>query len=92
MKPTTQQLELLKRIKKSHELIERGLIEIILWDETMIQAIVRSVNSKQREHLLTYDYKTVRCPCSDYDKGHSDCYHKIGLLLYLNELLKGDVV
>jgi len=74
------------RIDKAHELVEKKHVEIILEDETMIQFQVFSVNSNQRQHVVTYNGRTFHCTCEDYQKGHNHCYHCLGCSYFLRDL------
>lgn len=76
----------LSRIDKAQELNDKGLIEIILEDETMIQFNVFSVNSRNRQHIVTYNGRTFHCTCEDYQKGHNYCYHCLGCSYFLRDL------
>ena len=78
----------LKRINKAVELVEKKRIDIILEDEMMIQFQVFSVNSNQRQHVVTYNGRTFHCTCEDYQKGHSLCYHCLGCSYFLRDLGK----
>jgi hypothetical protein len=76
----------LKRIDKASELVDKGLIEIIFEDETMIQFKVYSLNSRQRSHIVSYDGVRFSCLCGDGSKRNADCYHKVGCSYFLRDL------
>jgi len=76
----------LSRIDKAQELNDKGLIEIILEDEQMIQFNVFSVNSRNRQHIVTYNGRTFHCTCEDYQKGRNHCYHCLGCSFFLRDL------